>query len=175
MNRTKKPIQLYMNDATLQDMTLATWAASVWQREVRGVPLKFHEAALGICMRQHPEWRSYWDNLVTKNNEDTPRLGSILVHIYNDAAVQLQLDTKNPPEIHELYERMRAQGFSEVDALHQLAFVLQDLTWQAKTNGRVFDVAQYVEKAKEYVQAVLAHPKLARTSRTKLRALRVES
>ena len=164
-----------MNDATLQDMTLATWAASVWQREVRGVPLKLHEAALGKCMRQHPEWRAYWDSLVTRNIEDSPKLASILVHIYNDAAVQLQLDTKNPPEIYALYEGMRGRGFLEEDALHQLAFVLQDVTWHAKTNGHSLDMQQYIKKAKEFVQSVLCQPKLARTSRAKLRTMRLES
>ncbi len=133
--------------------------------------MKFHEGALGTCMRLHPEWRQYWDNLVTKEHEDTPKLGSILVHIYNDAAVQVQLDTKNPPEIHELYQRMRAHGFSEADALHQLAFVLQDVTWQAKTNSQDLDMKHYVEKARQYVRTVLSQPTFARTSRAKLRAL----
>ena len=164
-----------MNDATLQDMTLATWAASVWQKEVRGIPLKLHEAALGKCMRQHIEWRPFWDSLVTRNIEDSPKLGSILVHIYNDAAVQLQLDTKNPPEIHTLYEGMRGRGFTAEDALHQIAFVLEDVTWQAKTRGQSLDMQQYIEKAKGYTQSVLCQPKLARASRARLRTMRLDS
>ena len=163
-----------MNDAALQEMTLATWAASVWEREIRGIPLKLQEAALARCMRQHPEWRPYWDSLVTRNIEDSPKLASILVHIYNDAAVQLQVDTKNPREIYELSQRMRSRGFSEVEALHQIAFVLQDVTWQAKTSGQSLDVQEYVDKTTEYIESILLHPKLARTSRAKLRALCLE-
>jgi hypothetical protein len=70
---------------------------------------------------------------------------------------------------------MRARGFTQEDALHQLAFVLEDVTWQAKTKGQNVDMQQYIEKAKAYTQSVLCQPKLARSSRAKLRTLRLES
>jgi len=148
-----------MNEKSLQNLTLATWAASVWEREVRGVPLQGQEAALAHCMKQHPEWRNFWNSLGT-NIEETPRATNILVHIYNDAAVKLQLDRNDPPEIQSLYQSMRGKGFSDKDALHALAFVMQELTWNAKTTGEAFDTKQYIERAKRYVETALQHPEI---------------
>src|SRR5436190_12962413 len=143
-----------MNEKSLQNLTLATWAASVWEREVRGVPLQGQEAALAHCMRQHPEWRNFWNSLGT-NIEETPRATNILVHIYNDAAVKLQLDRNDPPEINALYQTLRGRGVSDMDALHAIAYVLQEQTWQAKTSGGPFDTKAYIERAKTAVQALL--------------------
>src|SRR5206468_4256914 len=100
----------------------------VWEKELRGLPLQVHEAAFAYCLRQHVEWRDYWNNLNTHSG-DSPKLNNILIHIYNDAAVKLQLDTKNPPEIHALYQSLRGGGFSELDSLHQIAFILQEVSW----------------------------------------------
>lgn len=149
-----------MDDSILKGVTLASWAARVWEKELRGVPLAIQESTLAWCMRQHTDWRDFWNNL---NNHDTismPRATNILVHIYNDGAVKLQLETSHPPEINELFQRMRAKGFSEMDALHALSLVLQDLTGSANAAGVGFDRQQYVERATQYVEALIAQPSL---------------
>ena len=84
-------------------------------------------------MRQHGDWRNFWNNLNNADTVNTPT--NILVHIYNDAAVRLQLESKNPPEIGECFHAMRGKGFADMDALHAIAFVLQEQTWNAKTTG----------------------------------------
>ena len=47
-----------------------------------------------------------------------------------------------------------------MDALHALAFVMQELTWNARTTGEAFDTKQYVERAKRYVETALQHPEI---------------
>lgn len=121
-----------MDDKSLQNLTLSKWASAVWEKELRGVPLQPQEASLAWCMRRHSEWRSFWNNLGTDAG-DTPRATSILVHIYNDSAVKLQLDSDSSPEINQLFQAMRAKGFSDVDALHALAFVMQEQSWNTNT------------------------------------------
>ena len=79
-----------MNDSAIRELTLSSWAASVWEKELRGVPLMLHEAALAHCMRQHTQWRECWDQLCSMTKEDTKTV-NILVHVYNDASVRLQL------------------------------------------------------------------------------------
>src|SRR2546425_12879691 len=148
-----------MNESAIRELTLPSWAASCWEKELRGVPLQAQEAALAYSMRQHSEWRQYWNQLATYSNENT-KVVSMLVHIYNDAAVKLQLDRNDPPEIQSLYQSMRGKGFSHMDALHALAFVMQELTWNARTTGEAFDTKQYVERAKRYVETALQHPEI---------------
>ena len=150
-----------MDEKTLNNLTLSTWAATVWSKELRGVPLQAQEASLAWCMRLHNEWRNFWNSLGTADT-DTPRATNILIHIYNDAAVKLQLDSNNPPEINQLFQAMRGKGFPDLDALHALANVMQEQTWNAKSAGGAFDTQQYVERATQYVENVIKHPEIIR-------------
>jgi hypothetical protein len=106
-----------MNESAIRSLTLGAWAASVWEKEVRGVPLVFHEASLAYTMRQHSEWREHWSRLDSIGSDDV-KIINILVHIHNDAAVKLQIDRKDPPEICELYQLLRRRGIMDMDALH---------------------------------------------------------
>jgi hypothetical protein len=157
-----------MNDTAIRDLTLATWARTVREKELRGVKLQFHEAALAYCMNQHSEWRQHWNQLDTATADNT-KLVNMLVHIYNDAAVKLQLDRNDPPEIHALYQSMRGKGVTDMDALHVIAFVLQEQTWNAKTNGEPFNMDQYVDRVRTSVQNALAQPEFIRTGRIALK------
>jgi hypothetical protein len=42
-----------------------------------------------------------------------------------------------------------------MDALHVIAFVLQEQTWHSKNTGALMDIKKYVERAKSSVQAIL--------------------
>jgi Domain of unknown function (DUF1841) len=153
-----------MNDSAIRDLTLGTWAAGVWEKELRGVALVFQEASLAYCMRQHTEWRDYWNRLGSVGSEDA-KVVNILVHIYNDAAAKLQIDRNDPPEIRALYQLLRGRGITDMDALHAIAFVLQEQTWHAKNTGEPFDLKKYVDRAKSSVQGILENPKLIRSSK----------
>ena len=116
-------------------------------------------------MKQHNDWRPFWNSLGGYEAENQ-RGVNILVHIYNDAAVKLQLDSNSPPEIHQLFQTLRGKGFPDLDALHALAYVMQEQSWNAKNNGGSFDTKQYVERARQYVENVIAHPEILRSLRT---------
>jgi hypothetical protein len=77
----------------------------------------------------------------------------------------LQLDSKNPLEIFDLFQALRGKGFPDIDALHALAYVMQEQTWNAKNAGAAFDTSQYVVRAKQYVENVIAHPEIVRSLR----------
>jgi hypothetical protein len=153
-----------INDSAMRDLTLGTWAAGVWEKELRGVPLVFQEASLAYCMRQHSECRDFWGRLGSIGSEDATAI-NILVHIYNDAAVKLQIDQNNPPEINTLYQLLRGRGIAEMDALHAIALVLQEQTWDSKNTGKPFDIKKYVERAKSSVQVILDNPRFIRSSK----------
>ena len=153
-----------MNESAIRDLTLGAWASGVWEKELRGVRLVFQEASLAYCMRQHSEWREHWNHLSSIGSEDT-KIVSVLVHIYNDAAVKLQIDQNDPPEIYALYQLLRGRGITDMDALHAIAFVLQEQTWHSKNTGAPFDTKTYVERAKSSVQAILENPKFIRSGR----------
>jgi len=154
-----------MDDKSLSNLTLSGWAAAVWSKELRGVPLQPQEAALAWCMRQHSEYRAFWNSLGGAI-DDTPRAKNILVHIYNDGAVKLQLDANNPPEIFQCYQEMRSKGFADIVALHVIAHVLQEQTWNSNTTGEAFDVNRYIERTRQYVASVIQHPEFVLNLRT---------
>src|SRR5262245_34199135 len=151
-----------MDEKKLNNLSLSTWAASVWEKELRRVPLQSQEFALAWCMRQHTDWRNFWNNLNNPDTVNTPRATNMLVHIYNDASVKLQLESNNPPEIKQSFHALRGKGFSDMDALHAIAFVLQEQMRNAKNDGVAFDQNQYIERAKRYVENVIEHPDLMR-------------
>jgi len=159
LRRTERAL---INETVLSNLTLSSWAAQVWEKELRGVSLHVQESTLAWCMKQHVEWRTFWNNLNNQSTVNPARAANILVHIYNDGAVKLQLESNNPPEIKNLFQMMRANGFSDMDALHTISFVFQEQTWSAKAAGAGFDCRQYVERAKRYVENVIAHPGLMR-------------
>jgi hypothetical protein len=74
----------------------------------------------------------------------------------------MQLESNSPPEIKEFYQAMQGKGFCDMDALHAIAFVLQEQNWNAKTAGVEFNQKQYVERASRYVDNVIEHPELIR-------------
>ena len=150
-----------MDEKSLDNLTLSAWAAAVWGKELRGVPLQWQEAALAFCMRQHNEYRNFWNSLGTAA-ADTPRAGNILLHIYADGAVKLQLDSNNPPEINGVFQKMRGKGFSDMDALHAIAHVMREENSNAKGTGEAFDTKRYVEKAQKYAETVIEHPEFLR-------------
>ncbi len=153
-----------MNGNAIRELTLSSWAADVWEKQRRlGVSLKIDEAALAYCMRQHTEWWETWNRLGSMAKQDTQAL-NILVHVYNDASVKLQLDRNDPPEINSLYQLLRNRGMAEMDALHAIAPVLQERTRNARNRGESFDVNNYIERAKSVVQMLLDNPKPFRSS-----------
>ena len=154
-----------LDEKSLRNLTLSSWAAKVWEKELRGLPLENQEAALAWCMRQHREWRNFWDRLNHPRTADPVRSTSVLVHIYNDAAVKFQLDTKNPPEIVDLFQTIQRSGFTEIDAMHVIAFVMQEQTWHARNSNSDFNMKQYIERAKAYVEDVLQNPEIVRSLR----------
>jgi Domain of unknown function (DUF1841) len=148
-----------LDEKSLRSLTLSSWAAKVWEKELRGQPLVNQEAALAWCMRLHGEWRNFWDRLNHPRSGDPLRSTSVLVHIYNDAAVKFQLDTKNPPEIVNLFQTMQDSGFKEIDAMHAIAFAMQEQTWHARDTNSDFNMKQYIERAKAHVENVLQDPR----------------
>jgi len=90
---------------------------------------------------------------------------SMLVHVYNDAAVKLQLDRNDPPEIQSLYQVLRSRGVTDMDALHAIAFVLQEQTWNAKSSGGGFDTKAYIDRVKTCVHTLIENPKFIRNSK----------
>ena len=150
-----------MDDKSLNNLTLSTWAAAVWGKELRGVPLQVQEAALAWCMRQHAEYRNFWNTLGT-TAADTPRAGNILLHIYSDGAVKLQLESNNPPEINEVFKKMRGKGFADMDALHAIAHVMREENWSNKGSGEAFDTKRYIDKVQKYADTVIEHPEFLR-------------
>jgi hypothetical protein len=147
-----------MDENSIANLTLASWAAKVWDKEIRGVPLQTHEAAVAYCLRQHSEWRQHWNRLDTYG-KDNAKIVSILIHIYNDSAVKLQLDRKDPPEVDSCYQSMRGKGITDMDALHAIANVLQEQTWNADRTGGTFDMQAYAEKLKSAVDTFIEHRK----------------
>jgi hypothetical protein len=142
-----------------EGLTLASWAAGVWYRHRRGVQLGGHEAAIVYCMEYHREWRAQWDSLGTSNDPDLSR---DVLHVHYDAMVKMQIDSNDPPEIREGYQKLRDREFTEFEALHTFIPALSETLWIAQTKKTLFDRAHYIKLAQDYVNVALHRPTFVR-------------
>jgi hypothetical protein len=142
-------------DDDLEGLTLANWAAGIWYKHCRGVPLNGHEAAIVYCMEHHQEWRARWDAL---GESKDPELSRDVLHVHYDALVKMQVDGNDPPEIRECFEKLREREFTEFDALHTIVPALSETLWAAKTKNQPFDNASYTQLAQQYVRVAILRP-----------------
>ena len=57
---------------------------------------------------------------------------------------------------------MRAKGILDMEALHVIAFALQEQTWSVKESGGAFDMAAYVGRVQASVETFLGNRQLTR-------------
>jgi hypothetical protein len=146
---------ILMNEQSLEGLTLAGWAGTIWNKHCRGVPLIGLEAALAHCMQHHSEWRHYWDALsFTKD----PEISRIILHVHHDAMVKLQIDGNNPPKIKELYDLLIVKQFKEFEAIHTLVVAFSEEVWDSRSKSETFNFERYASKAEEYTRVAMQRP-----------------
>ena len=146
-------------DENQEGLTLASWAAGLWYKHRRGVPLAGHEAAIVYCMEYHSEWRSRWDALGSSSD---PQLSHDVLHVHHDAMIKMQIDAKEPAEVGECYQKLRDKGFTEFEALHTFVPALSETLWVAKTKNQPFDNQQYIQLVQDYTKVALQRPTFVR-------------
>ena len=154
-----------MEESRLHNLTLLGWTLQIWRDHRRGVALQGQQAIVAHCLQNHPEWWSDWDSDTT--SETDRAIITRLIHIHNDAAIRLQIERAQPPQVKTLYETMIEKGFTEFEAIHTFAIAFTDESAFATENGCEFSTDRYVEKANTYVKEALSRPNLARSAKSK--------
>ena len=60
-----------------------------------------------------------------------------------------QIDNGNPPEARATFERLKAEGHSEIESLHLITAVLRTEMTKMLQQGKPFDDAAYTELLKK--------------------------
>ena len=154
-----------MEDSRLQKLTLLGWTLQIWRDHRRGAALQGQQAIVADCLQNHPEWWKDWDSADTSENDRA--ITTRLIHIHNDAAIRLQVDRRQPPQVKTLYGAMIEKGFTGFEAIHTLAIAFTEESAHATEKGDEFSVERYVEKANTYVKEALSRPNLVRSAKSK--------
>ena len=154
-----------MEESRLKNLTLLGWTLQIWRDHRRGVVLQGQQAIVAYCLQNHPEWWKDWDSADTSENDRA--ITTRLIHIHNDAAIRLQVERQQPPEVKTLYDSMIEKGFTEFEAIHTLAIAFTEEGAFATEKACDFSIERYVEKANTYVKEALSRPNLARSAKSK--------
>ena len=154
-----------MDDSRLQNLTLLGWTLQIWRDHRRGVVLQGQQGIVAYCLQNHPEWWSDWDSEDTSENDRA--ITTRLIHIHNDAAIRLQIERQQPPQVKTLYDAMIEKGFTEFEAIHTLAIAFTEESAFATEKGVEFSVDRYIDKANTYVKEALSRPNLVRSAKSK--------
>ena len=122
----------------------------IWNRVKSGEPLEGEEKVLGELMQAHTEYHAVWDKadkLVNKKYDPETDVNPF-AHIAIDAAVVNQIEQRNPPEVRQVYNRLRAKGLSHLEAIHKIDLVFVEELWHVLKHRKPFDTARYVKKVK---------------------------
>ena len=154
-----------MEESRLQNLTLLGWTLQIWRDHRRGVVHQGQQAIVAYCLQNHPEWWSDWDS---ENTSETDRaITTRLIHIHNDAAIRLQIERQQPPQVKTLYDTMIEKGFTEFEAIHTLAIAFTEESASATEKNDDFSMERYVERANTYVKEALSRPNLTRSAKSK--------
>lgn len=154
-----------MEESRLQNLTLLGWTLQIWRDHRRGVVLQGQQAVVAHCLQNHPEWWSDWNS---ENVSETDRaITTRLIHIHNDAAIRLQIERQQPPQVKTLYDSMIEKGFTEFEAIHTLVIAFTEESAFATEKGNDFSMERYVERANSYVKEALSRPHLTRSAKSK--------
>jgi len=154
-----------MDESRLQNLTLLGWTLQIWRDHRRGAVLQGQQAIVAHCLQNHPEWWSDWNSDATSEKDRS--ITTRLIHIHNDAAIRLQIERQQPPQVKTLYDTMIEKGFTEFEAIHTLAVAFTEETSLVTEKGGEFSMDRYIEKANTYVKEALSRPNLARSAKSK--------
>ena len=98
-------------------------------------------------------------------NDEVP--SEALRHVFNDAAVKMQIESGHPSEIGSLYDDMRTAQFTELEGSHAIGLALDEETWCVR-QGDAFNSSRCVERARSYVNETTSRPNLVRQTKTKV-------
>ena len=71
--------------------------------------------------------------------EHNPRLKSAIIEV-----VQNQIDSNEPPETKQTFDRLISEGFSKKEAKELLGFVVAAEVFEVIKAGKSFDIKRYV-------------------------------
>lgn len=119
--------------------------AGVWRKVQAGEPLEGEQARMAQSMREHPDYRLFWESSGQLPGKDSTMEGVHPgAHITMHTIVENQLAGGEPPEVRQTLERLSASGLSRHEAVHRIGNVIVQHLYRLLRERRDFDRSAYL-------------------------------
>lgn len=122
----------------------------IWKRYNAGEPLEGEEKIIAELMYQHEEYYDAWSS-TDFDYEYSPEKDAVnpFLHLAVDTIVMNQITNNDPPQTRFTYNKLTAQGYSHLEAIHKIAYVVIKEIWNIIHENRPFDEKKYVNELKK--------------------------
>jgi hypothetical protein len=122
-----------------------------WRRRREGLPLEPLDAQIGDVVALHPEYHALLASAEGASEAFTVEQGRTnpFLHMGLHLAIREQVNTRRPPGIELVHQRLtRALGDAHL-AEHRMIDVLAETLWEAQRAGRAPDEQSYLERLRK--------------------------
>lgn len=128
---------------------------NAWRRHREGLPLEPLDAQIADIVALHPEYHALLESPEGAAHDFTVEQGrsNPFLHMGLHLAIREQVNTRRPPGIELIHQRL-TQALGDVHAAeHRMIEVLAEALWEAQRAGRAADEQRYLERLRGLAQA----------------------
>jgi hypothetical protein len=109
------------------------------------------EQLMAFIMEEHPEFKTYWDNIDEFIDYDFDPETEInpFMHVQIHQIVETQIRQEKPPEVERIFQALKDKGVDRHEALHMIGSVFVEHMFDVLQGRQEFDQAKYLADLKK--------------------------
>ena len=126
---------------------------TAWKKHQNKQLMEPLEAVVAKIIELHPEYHALFENGTAELDKDyTPEMGQTnpFLHMAMHISIQEQLSTKRPSGIEQLHQSMLKKNKDPHETEHLMMECLGKMLWEAQSQNRAPDEADYLSCLKKY-------------------------
>lgn len=127
---------------------------TAWKKHQNKQLMEPLEAVVAKIIELHPEYHALFENETAELDKDyTPEMGQTnpFLHMAMHISIQEQLSTKRPTGIEQLYQSLLNKNKDPHETEHLMMECLGKMLWEAQSQNRAPDEADYLSCLKTYI------------------------
>ena len=124
-----------------------------WKKHQNKQIMEPLEAVVAKIIELHPEYHALLEDSETLDKDYTPEMGQTnpFLHMAMHISIQEQLSTKRPVGIEQLHQSILMKNKDPHETEHLMMECLGKMLWQAQSQNKAPDEADYLTCLKTYI------------------------
>lgn len=125
---------------------------TAWKKHLNEQLMEPLEAVVAKIIELHPEYHALLENQDTLDKDYTPEMGETnpFLHMAMHISIQEQLSTKRPTGIEQVYQLLLNKRKDPHETEHLMMECLGKMLWEAQSQNKTPDEADYLSCLKSY-------------------------